>query len=182
MTSADVMRPKLLDVMVKTLVTHSVTYMVMGLLASSILDYTRLFAESSLSLMMRPTSDPWVMVGPLLQPLRGVMFGVVFHVLRGPLFERKNGWMAMWLTLVVLGIFGTFGPAPGSMEGMIYTVFPPSVHLRGLPEVVLQSLLLSLILVHWVNNPQQRWLHRVMWIAFAILMSLPILGLLAGSR
>ncbi|WP_437958145.1 hypothetical protein WME76_43940 [Sorangium sp. So ce119] len=167
--------------MTKTIVTHSVTYIVMGLLASSLLDYTRLFAESSLSLMMRPTSDRWVMAGPLFQPVRGLMFGVVFHALREPFFGKKSGWLAMWLVLVVVGIIGTFGPAPGSVEGMVYTVLPLSVHLRGLPEVLLQSLFLSLILVHWVNNPQQRWIRWVMWIAFAILMSLPILGLLVGQ-
>jgi len=40
----------------------------------------------------------------------------------------------MWLTLVVLGILGTFGPAPGSLEGMFFTIFPLWVHLRGLPK------------------------------------------------
>ncbi|KYF91901.1 hypothetical protein BE17_19690 [Sorangium cellulosum] len=175
-------RPALLEIVLKTVVTHSTTYVVMGLLASSILDYTRFFAETSLGLMMRPTSDPWVMAGPLLQPVRGLLFGVVFHVLREPFFGKRNGWLAMWLVLVVMGIVGTFGPAPGSLEGMIYTVLPPWVHLRGLPEVLLQSLFLSLILHHWVNNPQKRWIRWVMGIAFAILMSLPVLGLLVGVR
>lgn len=67
------------------------------------------------------------------------------------------------------------------MERGIYTVLPLWVHLRGLPEVLLQSLLLSAILCYWVNNPQKRWLGRAMEIAFAILMALPLLGLLAGQ-
>jgi hypothetical protein len=85
----------------------------------------------------------------------------------------------MWIVMVAVGIFGTFGPSPGSLEGMVYTVFPLWVHLRGLPEVLLQSLFLSLILFYWVNQPQKRWLNRVMGTAFVILMALPLLGLLA---
>jgi hypothetical protein len=171
-------RPTLAEVVVKTIVVHTVTYSVVGLLALTVLDYTRFFAESSLSLMMRQTNDRWVMAGPLFQPIRGVLFGLVFYLLRESIFGKKNGWLVMWAVLVVVGIIGTFGPAPGSMEGMLYTVFPWWVHLRGLPEVLLQSLSLSLILFYWVGHPQKRWLSWVMGIAFVVLMSFPILGLL----
>ena len=174
-------RPTLLGVTVKTLVTHTVTYFIVGLLASLLLDYARFFAESSLSLIMRPTSDPWVMAGPLFQSVRGLLFGIVFYLLREPFFERKNGWLVMWLVLVVVGIIGVFGPAPGSVEGMIYTVFPLSVHLRSLPELLLQSLFLSLLLFYWINHPEKRWLNWVMGFAFALVMALPLLGLLAGA-
>jgi hypothetical protein len=173
-------RPTLLEAVVKTAVTHSVTYVIMGLLASTLLDYTRFFAESSLNLMMRPTSDAWVTAGPLFQPVRGILFGFVFYLLRDSVFG-KHGWLVMWTILVVVGIIGTFGPAPGSLEGMLYTVFPRWVHLRGLPEVLLQSLFLSLILYYWVNEPQKRWLGWGMGIAFVILMSFPLIGLLAGQ-
>jgi hypothetical protein len=167
--------------MAKTAAAHSVTYIVMGLLAASLLDYESFFAESSLNLMMRPTDDPWVMAGPLFQPVRGILFGVVFYLLREPVFGKRNGWLVMWTVLVVVGIIGPFGPAPGSVEGMVYTVFPLRVHLRGLPEVLLQSLFLSLILTYWVNDPQKRWLGWVLGIAFFISMFFPILGLLVGQ-
>jgi hypothetical protein len=173
-------RPTLVETVVKTIVTHTVTYFIMGLLASAILNYARLFADTSLSLMMRPTNDPWVMAGPLFQPIRGALFGVVFYLLREPFFGKKRGWLVMWIVLVVVGIIGTFGPSPGSLEGMLYTVLPLWVHLRGLPEVLLQSLLLSLILFYWVNHPQKKWLNWVMGVAFVILMAFPILGLLVG--
>jgi hypothetical protein len=138
--------PTLPEIVVKTIVTHTVTYFIMGLLALTLLDYAGFFADSSLNVMMRPTDDPWVMAGPLFQPRRG-----------------------------------TFGPAPGSIEGMLFTIFPLWVHLRSLPEVLLQSLFLALILVYWVNHPQKKWLTWVMGIAFVILMSFPILGLLVGQ-
>lgn len=174
-------RPTLVETVVKTTVTHTVTYFVVGLLASSILDYARFFAESSLNLMMRQTSDPWVMAGPLFQPIRGILFGIVFYLLREPLFGKKNGWLVMWGVLAVVGILGTFGPAPGSLEGFLYTVFPPSVHLKSLPEVLLQSLFLSLLLFYWVHPPQKKWLNWVMGIAFFLVMAFPAIGLLAGQ-
>jgi hypothetical protein len=174
-------RPTLIEIVVKTILTHTVTYFIMGLLAYTILDYARFFAESRLNLMMRQTNDPWMLAGPLFQPIRGILFGIIFYLLREPFFGKKNGWLVMWTVLVVVGIIGTFGPTPGSLEGMIYTVFPLWVHLKGLPEVLLQSLFLSLIVFYWVKHPQKKWPNWVMGIAFLILMSLPILGLLVGQ-
>ena len=79
-------RPTFAEAVVKTIVTHTVTYFIMGLLASTIFDYARFFAESGLNLMMRQTNDPWVMMGPLFQPIRGILFGIVFYLLRKPFF------------------------------------------------------------------------------------------------
>jgi hypothetical protein len=168
-------------VAVKSAATHTVTYFILGLLASTFFNYTDFLANSSLNVMMRQTSDRWVMLGPLFQPIRGILFAVVFYLLREPFFGKKNGWLVMWVTLVVVGIFSTFGPTPGSVEGMLYTIFPLWVHLRGLPEVLLQSLALAVVLFYWVNSPQKKWLNWVMGIAFVIFMSFPILGLLVGQ-
>jgi hypothetical protein len=173
-------QPSFSTLAVKTIVTHSVTYMILGLLASTLLDYGHLFADSSLNLLMRPVSDPLVMAGPLFQPVRGFLFGIVFYLLREPFFEKKNGWLLMWTVLVIVGILNTFGPTPGSVEGIIYTILPLWVHLRGLPEVLLQSLCLSLVLFYWVNHPGKRWLNWAMGIAFFINITLPVLGLLLG--
>ena len=85
---------------------------------------------------MRPTTDPMVMAGPLFQPIRGLVFALVFYPLREILFTKKNGWLIMWWILVALGILSTFGPAPGSIEGMIYTVIPLRSQLTGWLEVV----------------------------------------------
>lgn len=164
--------------LIKSIITHTITYFVMGLLASTLLDYAGWFAESSLNVMMRPITDPMVMAGPLFQPIRGVLFGIIFYLLREPFFNKRNGWLLMWLVLVVMGILNTFGPAVGSIEGMLYTTFPMEIHLRGLPEVIFQALLLSLILYYWIKHPQQKWLNWVMGAVFLVMMTLPALGLL----
>jgi hypothetical protein len=98
--------------------------------------------------------------------------------LREILFRNKNGWLAMWWTLVALGILSTFGPAPGSVEGMLYTVIPISDQLAGWLEVVPQALLLSAILFYWVNHPEKKWLNWVMGVAFVLLILMSVAGLL----
>jgi hypothetical protein len=174
-------RPTFVEVTVKAAVTHTVTYFVMGLLASTIFDYGRLYAETSLNLLMRQTSEPLVMAGPLFQPLRGILFGIVFFLLRDILFRGENGWLVMWIVLVVLGIISPFGPTPGSIEGMIYTIIPIEIQLKGLPEVLLQALVLSVVLVYWVNHPERKWLNWTMGTAFCLIMLMPTLGLLMGQ-
>jgi hypothetical protein len=94
---------------VKTVTVHTVTYFFVGLLAFFVLDYRRWFAEPQMKAVMRPTDDPWVMAGPLLQPIRGLLFALAFYPLREVLFARKAGWLVLWLELVILGILSPFG-------------------------------------------------------------------------
>ncbi len=171
-------QPGLLGLTARTIVVHTITYFLMGLLASTLLGYAQAFAAPWMACWMRQLDDPMVAVGPLLQPVRGLIFALVFYPLRGVLFGRKNGWLIMWWLLVALGILSTFGPAPGSVEGMLYTVIPISQQLSGWLEVVPQALLLSAILFYWVNHPQQRWLNWVLGILFVVTLLLPALGLL----
>jgi len=84
-----------------------------------------------------------------------------------------------WVTLVIVGIFSTFGPAPGSVEGLIYTKIPIEGQLGGLTEVLTQSLLLSALTVYWVRHSEVRWLNWVLSILFIVVLLLPLLGLLA---
>jgi hypothetical protein len=167
---------------IKTVVVHTVTYFVAGILAFTLADYERTFSEPPLSHFMRPTSDPLVMAGPLFQPLRGVIFALAFYPLRGVLFEAAGRWLVLWWLLVALGVLSTFGPAPGSVEGLLYTVIPPVSQVLGLWEVLLQSLLFSVILVYWVRHPGARWFSWTLGVAFCIVLLLPVLGLLAGGR
>ena len=178
-TDAGPRAPTLRAVVVKAIVVHTVTYFLFGLLALLVFDYPRLFAETELVHLMRPTTDPMVRAGPLFQPIRGGLFGVLLYALRDAFFGRRRGWLRLWLALVVVGIVGTPGPASGSLEGMIYTRIPPWVQLRGLPEVLLQTAAFSWLLCHWVDHPEKRWLSWCLEVTFVIMCLLPALGLLA---
>jgi hypothetical protein len=175
-------QPSFLGLAVKTIVVHTVTYFFMGLLASTFLNYAERFARPEMACWMRQLDDPFIIVGPLLQPIRGLIFALAFFPLREILFGRKSGWLIMWWTLVALGILSTFGPAPASVEGMIYTVIPISEQLAGWLEVVPQALLLSVILFSWVNHPEKKWLNWVMGVVFFLLLLMPVAGLLTRTH
>ncbi|MCI0691092.1 hypothetical protein L0337_03685 [candidate division KSB1 bacterium] len=172
-------QPSFLALAVKTIVVHTVTYFLIGALASTFLNYAERFARPEMACWMRQLADPLIMAGPLLQPIRGLIFALAFYPLREILFGRKNGWLILWWLLVALGILSTFGPAPASVEGIIYTVIPISDQLTGWLEVVPQALLLSVILFYWVNHSEKKWLNWVMGVVFFLLLLMPVAGLLS---
>ena len=63
---------------------------------------------------------------------------------------------------------------------MIYTVLPTWFHFVGLPEVLIQSFLLSFLTFYWVNHPWQKALNWGFGIAFALFLVFAVLGTLAG--
>jgi len=174
--------PGFSELTIKTIVVHTVTYFVMGVLALVVFDYAALNAQPDMARLMRQTTDPLVMAGPLFQPIRGLVFALAIYPVRQVVFTRQQGWLVLWGILVALGIVSPFGPAPGSIEGLIYTVVPVRHQLRGLLEVVPQALLLALGVVYWVNHPAKRWFTWLMATAFAAVILLSIAGLLARSR
>jgi hypothetical protein len=170
----------LLEVSTKTAVAHTVTYFLAGVVAFFWFDYARMFADTDLRFLMRPVDDPMVAAGPLFQPIRGALFGLLFYLLRDSWLGASRGWLVLWMLLVVVGVIGAFAPAPGSLEGMIYTKIPLGIQLRGLPEVIVQPLLLSLILWLWVPDPKRRWLDWSLGIAFTLVLLMSVLGMMAG--
>jgi len=172
-------RPGLAGLIAKTIVVHTVSYMVMGFIASTFMHYEEVYALPWMACWIRQFGDPLITAGPLFQPVRGLIFALALYPLREVLFGRKNGWLVMWWLLTALGILSTFGPVTGSIEGMIYTVIPIANQLLGWLEIVPQALLLSVGLCYWVNHPEKRWLDRVMVAVFVVTVILPVLGLLA---
>jgi hypothetical protein len=161
---------------VKTVIVHTVTYFMMGLLALTFLEYKTAFADPITREYMRQVSEPIVALGPALQFIRGILFAIAFYPLREILFGRKNGWLVIWLLLVTLGILSTFGAAPGSVEGLLYTKMSVGLQISGWLEVMTQALLLSAILYYWVNHPEKKWLAWVLGISYVLVMIFSILG------
>ena len=136
---------------------HVVTYFVAGMLAYTLLDYGALFQSAGFSCLMRPVSSRWVAAGPALQVFRGLIFALALYPFRSVFLADRHGWLTLWGLLVGLAIFSTAGAAPGSVEGMIYTTIPIASHLRGLPEILLQTLAFSLLLTAWHRHPHRAW-------------------------
>ena len=170
--------PTLLETIVKTMVSHTITYFLVGVLAFFTLDYAKtVYSDPSVAASSRPVSDPMVMAGPLFQPIRGILFGVVFYLLRESFFHRSRGWLILWVTLVVIGILGQFTGGLGSIEGLVYSRVPVRYQLLLLPEVFIQTFLLSVLLFYWINHPK-KWLNWVLGVAFLLILIFPALGLI----
>lgn len=165
----------------RSAVVHTVTYFIMGALAYQFLDYAERFARPELACWMRPTTDPFVMAGPLFQPIRGLLFGLVLWPLRDRLFSERRGWLLLGGILVALGILNTYGPAPGSIEGMVYTVIPIPDQLAGWLEVIPQAMLYAFLLHAWTMHPDRRWIGRSLVALFVLALLFPVMGLLAGG-
>jgi len=165
-----------LGLTIKTIVVHTVTYFIMGILALTLLEYKTAFEAPITREYMRSVDDPIIALGPALQSIRGILFAVVFYLLRDILFGRRNGWLIMWVMLVSLGILSTFGAAPGSVEGLLYTKMPVGLQISGWLEVMTQALLLSVILYYWVNHPEKKWLAWVLGIVFVLVIIFSIMG------
>jgi hypothetical protein len=173
-------QPGLIPLTIKTVVCHTLTYFVMGALAFYFLHYADFINKPNSG--MRPTSSPLVMLGPVLQIMRGVLFALVFYPFREILFARKHGWLLIAWILIGVGILGTFAAPPGSLEGFIYTTTPIASQLRGYLEVVPQALLLSALLYYWVRHPGKAWLNGIFGVAYGICVLLPVIGLFAPKR
>ena len=67
----------------KSVILHTVTYFLAGLIAANLFHYAGLFAIPSMAGFMRPYDGVWVMIGPLFQPLRGILFALALLSLAG---------------------------------------------------------------------------------------------------
>ena len=167
----------------KAIVSHTLTYFLVGFVASVVFNYAADFARPELRDYMRQIGDPVIALGPMLQPIRGILFALAFYPLREILFTRKNGWLVSWWLLVALGILSTFGPTPGSVEGAIYTTLPLRDQFLsgGMLEILMQSFLFSVLLYYWIKHPEKRWINWLLGIFFGLILLMSLLGYLAAT-
>lgn len=163
----------------RVIASHALTYATFGLLASTLLDYATLYAETDLRYLMRPTDSAMVAAGPTLQLFRGTLFALVLWPLAERIVHGARGALLLYGLMLGLAVLGTAGPAPGSLEGMVYTHLPLRIHLIGLPEVVLQTGAFSLVLVSWYRNPA-RWKNIVAIAGCVLIVLMSTAGLLAA--
>ena len=133
----------------KVTLTHVITYIVVTILAMPL---TFSYAESVMELMgFRPLDE--ISMGAVLfgQIIRGLLLGAVIWWIKDSIIGKKLGWLKLWAILVILGIFNTYGPAHGSIQGLIYLApiedLPVSASL-GMLETLLQPLLFSIIVTY----------------------------------
>lgn len=153
---------------------HMITYFIAGITAYHLFDYDEAFQSGILECLMKPTDSPWVMAGTLLQVFRGLIFAVALWPFKSVFLETRLGWLKLWLLFIGLAILGTSGPAPGSVEGIIYTKFGVLDQILGLHEVVVQTLAFSLALFFWYRYPKKIW--NILSIVIVTLLTLMIVA------
>jgi len=130
----------------KVTAAHLITYVVVTIIAMPL---TFNYAESVMELMgFRPLDE--ISIGAVLfgQIIRGLLLALVIWWIKDSIIGKKLGWLKLWGILVILGIFNTYAPAHGSIQGLIYLVpiedLPVSASL-GMLETLAQPLLFSII-------------------------------------
>jgi len=171
-------QPSFWTILYRTIITHTVTYFVAGIVASILLGYAARMIRPDVEPIIRKITDPILMASPLFQPIRAALLAIVFYLLKDVLFNNRKGWQIMWCMLVVIGILTPFSASWGGIEGMIFFNLPIWDHIRGWPEVFAQTLLLSIILTYWVNHPKSKRLHAFLLVGFILTILLPIINLL----
>ncbi len=133
----------------RVIIAHTLTYFIFGMIMSNVFDYGEIFQREIIRDFMLQIDEHNVILGPFLQPLRGLIFALGLWPVRNLLVEKKRGWLVLWGLLVTIGILSTPAAAPCSIEGVLYTRLPLWYHLMGLPEILLQTLVFSVWLVWW---------------------------------
>lgn len=139
----------------KITIYHVVTYIVCGIIFSSLFNYSELFNEGCMRYYMQPIASTNTLMGPLLQVVRGLLFGLVLLLLREYIRTEKLGFLKLYAILLVVGIINIAGAAPSSIEGLIYTQVPLIVHLKMAPEVMVQTFLFAWW-VSTIDKPKKR--------------------------
>jgi hypothetical protein len=126
----------------KVIAAHVITYTVVTLIAMPL---TINYGDSVVELLgFRPLDE--ISIGAVLidQIIRGLMLGIVIWWINDSIVGKKLAWLKLWAILIILGIFNTYGPTHGSIQGLIYLApiedIPASMSL-GILETMAQPLL-----------------------------------------
>lgn len=139
----------------KVTIIHVVTYIVCGMLSMMLFDY-----QSSVEQIgMRDMNSQIISLAPLFQIIRGFLFGIVLWIIRDVFLSKKNGWLIIWIIILILGVFNTPATAPCSIEYFIYCE-PVSGTLKitfgGLIEIVIQTFLFSIVSFYAIKHEEKR--------------------------
>ncbi len=154
-----------------------VTYMIMGIIATNLMNYKEIFDSSE---TYRAYDSPWIAAGPALQVIRGLIFALALWFFKDNFLFQKHGWLKLWGLIVGLSILSTTAAAPGSIEGFIYTTTPFLDQVKGYLEVVPQTGMFAFFVCYWYAHPRKVWnILSIILVCLVVFMS--TMGVLAAS-
>lgn len=132
----------------KVMAIHFVTYILCGLIFAKLFNYDELFNLGNAQYFMRDAYGKSSLVGPFVQIIRGLLLGGILFLLKDNFMTKKNSWLYLWIIIAGIGIVCTPGPAPVSIEGLVYSQLPLEFHLKTAPELFTQTLLFSILVTN----------------------------------
>jgi hypothetical protein len=155
---------------------HTIAYTIAGLFALFTMGYKEHFSGVFLSNLMRPVNSPIVAWGPTLQLINGFIMSLfLFPIGKLLIDNRKNGWKILFLLLAGFSFFTPQVPGMGNFEGIVYTKAPLSIHLLGIPECLIYSLLFSSGFGFWYSK-EKKWINTISIILSCLIVMMSALG------
>jgi hypothetical protein len=146
---------KLIGFLKRYTIVHVLVYLIVGLVFMYIMNYRDAFETYDQFSNYRSLDSPIVRAAVFFQLLRGLMIGLIIYPFREIIIESQLGWLMLFSLLFGLTCLGAINASPGSIEGMIYTKMSLEEHLVGYPEVIVQSLGISIIFWKWEKKSYQ---------------------------
>ena len=145
---------------IRVMLIHIATYIFCGIIFSTMFNYSELYQVGNTKYFMRAVGGASSLIGPVFQILRGLTFGLIFLLFKSSVIETKYGWLKLWIIIAGLGIINTPGPAPSSIEGIIYTQLPMVIHIKGAFEILCQTLLFSYLVANPVDLKENSFIKK----------------------
>jgi hypothetical protein len=146
-----------IEFFLKIVITHFVTYTLCGMVFYKLNNYGE-WVKNDFPFAWRSNNSLIFRLAPVFQIFRGILFGIVLLLIKDSIIDTNFGFLKLFTILSIVGIFNTYGPAEGSIEGFIYrkpVENIPLIHgkalpnwwisVRGLLEVLTQIFIFSVI-------------------------------------
>lgn len=133
---------------INAMVNHTITYIICGIVFSKLFNYNELFVVGNVKYFMREYWGLSSLIGVLLQLVRGLILGFILLIFKDSFMEKPKGWLRLWGIIAGIGIICTPAAAPFSIEGLIYSKLPLEFHLKIAPELLVQTLLFSILMTN----------------------------------
>jgi hypothetical protein len=133
-------------------VAHVFTYTICGVIAMNLFKYMKWVKTQE---TWRSPDSPIMTLAIPIQIIRGILYGIVFLLIKDTVVYADYGIIKTFVIIVILGLFNTPAPSPGSVEGFIYlkpTKEPLRVAIGGMSEILIQNLLFCIIVcTKWID-------------------------------
>jgi hypothetical protein len=130
----------------KVTLSHVFTYILCGIIFSTLFSYWGWISENNN--WRNINNDIIVRLAPVFQIIRGVLYGIVFLLIKDAILYSKYGVLKLFVIMIIIGIFNTPAPSPGSIEKLIYIIpsnDPLIIQIGGILEIIIQNLLFCII-------------------------------------